>query len=209
MLERAGALAGLGQRSNEDEIRPFAEQFYENPETRAAALSAMWNSLDRDFSKYFPAHLDDPDPDIRRQAISGVGYLGIYGSAEKLRQFFEDDEYRPNALFSYALSARTEISPARIRSLFRRIEEFAGGFTEEEEELVKIALDERLMLHGHNPVFHADTDRHHDHEHGPHCDHDHEPAPAAKPAPTPAAKTGRNDPCPCGSGKKYKKCCGV
>jgi len=22
------------------------------------------------------------------------------------------------------------------------------------------------------------------------------------------AATGRNDPCPCGSGKKYKKCCG-
>lgn len=22
-----------------------------------------------------------------------------------------------------------------------------------------------------------------------------------------AARTGRNDPCPCGSGKKYKKCC--
>jgi len=22
------------------------------------------------------------------------------------------------------------------------------------------------------------------------------------------AKPGRNDPCPCGSGKKYKKCCG-
>ncbi len=24
----------------------------------------------------------------------------------------------------------------------------------------------------------------------------------------PELKTGRNDPCPCGSGKKYKKCCG-
>jgi SEC-C motif domain protein len=24
-----------------------------------------------------------------------------------------------------------------------------------------------------------------------------------------AAKAGRNDPCPCGSGKKYKKCCGA
>lgn len=24
-----------------------------------------------------------------------------------------------------------------------------------------------------------------------------------------AAKVGRNDPCPCGSGKKYKRCCGV
>ncbi|NLA25785.1 MAG: hypothetical protein GX878_00155, partial [Firmicutes bacterium] len=40
---------------------------------------------------------------------------------------------------------------------------------------------------------------------------------AASPGKTPAAKRqpvraekkiGRNDPCPCGSGKKYKKCCG-
>ena len=27
------------------------------------------------------------------------------------------------------------------------------------------------------------------------------------PPPRPAAAAGRNDPCPCGSGKKYKKCC--
>ena len=26
--------------------------------------------------------------------------------------------------------------------------------------------------------------------------------------PRAAKKPGRNDPCPCGSGKKYKKCCG-
>ncbi|MYI33930.1 MAG: hypothetical protein F4112_13315, partial [Holophagales bacterium] len=25
----------------------------------------------------------------------------------------------------------------------------------------------------------------------------------------PGAKVGRNAPCPCGSGKKYKKCCGA
>jgi preprotein translocase subunit SecA len=35
------------------------------------------------------------------------------------------------------------------------------------------------------------------------------PAPGApKPIRRDAAKVGRNDPCPCGSGKKYKKCCG-
>lgn len=28
-------------------------------------------------------------------------------------------------------------------------------------------------------------------------------------APAPKTKTGRNDPCLCGSGKKYKKCCGA
>ena len=29
-----------------------------------------------------------------------------------------------------------------------------------------------------------------------------------KSAPVTSAKVGRNDPCPCGSGKKFKKCCG-
>ncbi len=35
-----------------------------------------------------------------------------------------------------------------------------------------------------------------------------EKAEAPKPFVRSAAKVGRNDPCPCGSGKKYKKCCG-
>jgi preprotein translocase subunit SecA len=37
------------------------------------------------------------------------------------------------------------------------------------------------------------------------------PAPAEGPSGTVrnASKIGRNDPCPCGSGKKYKKCCGA
>lgn len=30
-----------------------------------------------------------------------------------------------------------------------------------------------------------------------------------KPPPRQADKVGRNDPCPCGSGRKYKKCCGA
>jgi preprotein translocase subunit SecA len=38
-----------------------------------------------------------------------------------------------------------------------------------------------------------------------------DPSPAAapgQPARRTADKVGRNDPCPCGSGRKYKKCCG-
>ena len=31
----------------------------------------------------------------------------------------------------------------------------------------------------------------------------------ARPIEREAPKVGRNDPCPCGSGKKYKKCCGA
>jgi len=35
-----------------------------------------------------------------------------------------------------------------------------------------------------------------------------EPAKAVQQARRPNDKVGRNDPCPCGSGKKYKRCCG-
>jgi preprotein translocase subunit SecA len=45
----------------------------------------------------------------------------------------------------------------------------------------------------------------HDHAHGHHHGH-HQHAPVATfQRATP--KVGRNDPCPCGSGKKHKKCC--
>jgi uncharacterized protein YecA (UPF0149 family) len=30
-----------------------------------------------------------------------------------------------------------------------------------------------------------------------------------EPEPRPSAKIGRNEQCPCGSGKKYKRCCGA
>lgn len=45
----------------------------------------------------------------------------------------------------------------------------------------------------------------HTHEEGQ-GHHHHHPKPATFVREAP--KVGRNDPCPCGSGKKYKKCCG-
>ncbi len=36
----------------------------------------------------------------------------------------------------------------------------------------------------------------------------YEPEPLVQPIVNESPKIGRNDPCPCGSGKKYKKCCG-
>ena len=48
---------------------------------------------------------------------------------------------------------------------------------------------------------HHDHD-HHGHDHG----HHHHSGQTVRHA---APKAGRNDPCPCGSGKKFKKCCGA
>jgi uncharacterized protein YecA (UPF0149 family) len=48
------------------------------------------------------------------------------------------------------------------------------------------------------------------HVHGPDCAHDHDHEhPHAQPHRREAPKLGRNDLCPCGSGKKYKKCHGA
>jgi HEAT repeat protein len=190
--ERAGALLGLAEDAGKEPLRRYAIEFYEHPETRAQAMEAMRNSFDPSFAPYFPKHLDDTDPELKREAIYGIGLLGISEKAEDLKKFFDDDEYRADALFAYALSVRAEISRGRVKALFRRIEDLAAGFELDEVEIVQLALDQRLMQHGLKPVFYADPE-------------DEETAP--QPART--DKVGRNDPCPCGSGKKYKKCCGA
>jgi hypothetical protein len=190
--ERAGALLGLSRDAGKEPVRGFAIKLYENPKTRALAMEAMRNSFDRSFATYFPGHLDDADPEVKREAIYGIGYLSITEHADALKRFFDDDDYRSDALFGFALSVRAEISRGRIPALFRKIEDLAGGLADEEIEIVQLALDERLLLQGQKPVFFGDVD---------------EEAPAD--VPTAPGKTGRNDPCPCGSGKKFKKCCGA
>lgn len=46
----------------------------------------------------------------------------------------------------------------------------------------------------------------HDHDHDAHAHRDHHHGPV-EPYVRGGPKVGRNDPCPCGSGKKHKKCC--
>jgi uncharacterized protein YchJ len=56
--------------------------------------------------------------------------------------------------------------------------------------------------HVHGP------DCHHDHDHGGHGEYDPNVFLKKQPVFRTEPKVGRNDPCPCGSGKKYKKCHG-
>ncbi|MFN3323152.1 MAG: HEAT repeat domain-containing protein [Bryobacteraceae bacterium] len=156
--ERCGALIGLSLQTEDPTVRKRMEEFYEIPEARASALEAMWRSLDRAFAHYFPPHLDDPDVEIRRQAIWGVGYLAIYGEVGRLRKYFEDEDLREDALFAYALAVPAEISRGRIRGVLRKIEKDAGGLTDSETEMVQVALDQRLAFHGYDPVFGIETE---------------------------------------------------
>ncbi len=200
LVERTSALVALAQGEADPEVTKFIREFYEGPGTRARAIEAMWRSLDRDFAHIYPKHLDDPDMEVRRNAIWGVGYAGLAAEVGRLRIFFEDDDLRADALFAYALAMPGGISRAKVRGMLRKIEDFSGGLSQGELELVKVALDQRLAMNGMEPLFSQEREE------------DEESAEAWAAESTghvPSEKPGRNDPCACGSGKKFKKCCGA
>src|SRR5581483_10490911 len=138
VAERGGALVALAESAGEKpEIHAAIEALYSEGGGRAKALEAMWRSFDRTFSKYFPAHLEDPDRQILVQAIFGTGYLGIGAEAERLARYFDHENLRPDAVFAYALCVPAEITRARIRNVFRKIDRVAGGLSLGEAELVQ------------------------------------------------------------------------
>lgn len=191
--EKSGVAVALARQTDNATVVQTIEELYLNPASRAAALKAMARSMDRRFAPYPPRHLDDSDPEIQSQAIWAVGYLGLSSETTRLEAFFKHHRHRTPALFAYALAMPGETSRGRVQALLNKIEKVAGELDADEQELVRLALDQRLMLHGHKPVFFADDSDEVEEEDQP----------------VPAGKVGRNDPCPCGSGKKYKKCCGA
>jgi HEAT repeat protein len=193
--EKAGVAIGLAEQSDNAAVYQAILDLYKNPEARGKALKAMARSFDKRFASYPPKHLEDPDPEIKSQAIWGVGYLGLSSEAPRLAELFEDDDFRTDALFAYTLAIPGETSAGRVGALMKKIEQAAGGFRDDEEDLVRIALDQRLMLHGKEPVFFPD-------------EAEEEDGDAEVPV-IAAPKPGRNDLCSCGSGKKYKKCHGA
>ena len=156
--ERGGLLVGMAAEADRAEVRQAIVDLYAIPEGRAKALEAMWRSVHPAFRDHFAKHLRDTDLEIRRAAIWGVGYYGIRSELDTLRQFFSDEDLRSDALFAYSLAIPSGITRAQMRSLFTRIENDAHGLSEIEEELVKTALDERLLLAGKEPVFQPQED---------------------------------------------------
>jgi len=202
IAERGGAAVGLYAVADREDVSKAIEALYEEDgvAARAKALESMWRSLWKPYARFFPPHLDDPKKEIVRQALRGAGYFQLAGHADKIASYFDREgdfeDLREDALFAYALAMPGETTRGRIRGMLRKIDSIAN-LSASEAELVMFALDERLRLAGLDPVF-ATADE----SDAP--EHEKEPE-----APSPSGKVGRNDPCPCGSGKKYKKCHGA
>jgi hypothetical protein len=193
--ERGGAAVGLYGFADSEDARMGIEALYEEGgKGRAKALEAMWRSLYKPYAKYFAQHLEDKDKAIVHQALRGAGYFRLTAHADQIAKYLENDEFRDDALFAYALALPGETTRGRARGMVRKVDSITP-LDPSETRLVMFAVDERLRLHGLAPVF--------ENEFG------EEEEPEAAPEPkAPSAPPGRNDPCPCGSGKKYKKCHG-
>ncbi|MGH9594295.1 MAG: SEC-C metal-binding domain-containing protein, partial [Bryobacteraceae bacterium] len=200
--ERGGAAVGLHGVADREDARRGIEALYEiGGAARAKALEAMWRSLWKPYARFFPPHLDDPDKEIARQALRGAGYFMLTRYIDKIASYFDRDDdmadLRDDALFAYALAMPGETTRGRIRGMLRKVDALAE-LSESEVDLVKYALDERLQIHGFDPVFATEGER-----------DVPETAELRPDAPAAPKAVGRNDPCPCGSGKKYKKCHGA
>jgi SEC-C motif-containing protein len=149
--------------------------------------------LYRPFARYFGPHLQDQDPAIVHQALRGAGYFKLALYTDQIANYFSNDDFREDALFAYALAMPGETTRGRVRGMLRKIDSLAK-LDATEGRLVMFALDERLRLQGLAPVFDSEEAEQPEEE---------------EQAPAPPGKVGRNDPCPCGSGKKYKKCHGA
>lgn len=210
--ERGGAAIGLYGVADQEQAAKAIEALYQegSAKARAKALEAMWRSLWKNFAKYFPDNLGDPDPSVVRQALRGAGYFQLTKQIEKIASYFDRDEpfddLREDALFAYALAMPGETTRGRVRGMLRKIDELAR-LDSDEVEIVQFALDERLRLAGKQPVFEGEGEAEDEPE--PVSERSLTLAPTLAPKPASTAKVGRNDPCPCGSGKKYKKCHGA
>jgi len=197
--ERGGAAVGLYGVGDREDVRRGIEALYEGGGPgRVKALEAMWRSLWEPYAKFFPPHLDEKDPKLVKEALRGAGYFRLTRYADKIASYFDREEpfadLREDALFAYAIAMPGETTRGRVRGMLRKIDSITP-LSRFEMELVEFGLDERLRLHGLEPVFSVEASE------------EEERVPQA--APEAPQKVGRNDPCPCGSGKKYKKCHGA
>ena len=169
---------------------------------REKRLVHLTNTLSRDFTNSpslktkAKSHIETADYLVK----SLLDYIFFNEKKEiselnetNLRHFLLD--YAPRKL-DFTAEAAKEI-PAVLSSFFEFLE--ANGYVKNSGQLVNVVKENSRQLLKSLPTTKTTTKQ------------STEKVPAKKKTAlerTPVIKAGRNDPCPCGSGMKYKKCCG-
>ena len=148
--------------------------------------------------------LTHPDDDIRLNALKQLQEYGDPAAIFQVKQLNEDDFPEVALAAKEALVWLCEangISLPELPNLKRKIEEenlyCRDSFVDMDDEWDP--FDDRDDYEDFDDFNEEDEEDDEEVDRSPYT----RPAPIVK-----GPKIGRNDPCPCGSGKKYKKCCG-
>jgi hypothetical protein len=148
-----------------------------DPHLRSHYCSVLANLGVRD-DRIYAALLEDLDRDL----VLGSGHLAEYGDPRALPVLIAAlDRFESQGDEPFANQGLIELEAA--------IEDLGGELTPEQREKVERILAPEMVKRKEWSDLFERAGR----------------SPGTKPQPT--RKVGRNDPCPCGSGKKYKKCC--
>jgi len=149
---------------------------------------------------------DPENADVRVRYASVLRFLGQRDEAvRQYRAAVQLDPSNVEAYLNLGLLAREAGDRTEARHLFERVLAVVPQARlprREREEYMSYARAELERLEGVRPAASRSTAP--VLASAPAQNTRRVPGPAARPTP----KVGRNDPCPCGSGKKYKKCCG-
>jgi hypothetical protein len=159
-------------------LRGFVAQVWLWPERKPSVIRALDALLD--------AAAKEPDPDWNALLVDSVADL----APQELRS-------QVDALFEQEIVDLTFITEADVEEDYRR-----GGQGADRMELldvISLYRQYRFLLGWNDPEVAAERETHE-------SSVEAEPA-EGPPARESAGKIGRNDRCPCGSGRKYKKCC--
>ena len=175
------ALEGLDNLELKDKIYEIALASYEEKERSVG--SDLMRHLER---MVFLQIIDSKWKDHLYAMDSlreGIG-LRAYGQRDPLIEYKREGFFMFNQMIA-------SIEEEAVETLFKlqpaKPARFKGVFSEERQEL------------SHPEVSSLNAPE----------EQDTEDQPQSKPVQSTHPKVGRNDPCPCGSGKKYKKCCGA
>jgi hypothetical protein len=189
-------------------------------ETKALFLERFAES--KAFSK---TNLPDPVDDLALENGSCFGYVEVYGEKDiekfsfkyKDKSYFVDDQYctEPNCTCNEAILTFFEIVPGRKTQEAEfaiRLDLSKGAYQEEFNASVNkntmIEIFDCFKNHFNNDFSLLRTRYLQMKEFGKKRGQRREQIlETQKPKQITRSKVGRNDPCPCGSGKKYKKCC--
>jgi len=175
------------------------------------------------------------DGEFRRGAAEIMGHIHTDLSVQKLLEFFprEKDEDTKDFLATALLEnfvpqavepirqmvLDDELSPDQMDLKYHLIAActIMGATFPEYEEWYKQAVRDNFGWHDHKPdrirnhfqekPAGEQWDEENDLDDDDYDEDDFDEEPDVIPFPAARKSVGRNDPCPCGSGKKYKKCC--